>query len=129
LLANFHVLTVDANNTGNLTHTEKYVPSTGKWSSGGSTIVKLDDTNADNSGSHELGPAVLRPDGTAFATGATGHNAIYNTATGTWAAAQDFPDVMGQGQLDVADGPASLLPNGNVLVATSPGIFKIPLHV
>jgi len=128
LLPNFQVLTVDANNTGNLTHAEKYVPSSGRWSSAGSTIVKLDDTNANNSGSHELGPAVLRPDGTVFATGATGHNAIYNTATAAWAAGPDFPDVMGEGQLDVADGPASLLPSGNVLVAASPGVFNPPTH-
>jgi hypothetical protein len=128
LLPNFQVLTVDANNTGNLTHAEKYVPSSGKWINAGSTIVKLDDTNADNSGSHELGPAVLRPDGTVFATGATGHNAIYNTATATWAAGPDFPDVMGEGQLNIADGPASLLPNGNVLLDTSPGIFQPPTY-
>jgi hypothetical protein len=60
--------------------------------------------------------------------GATGHNSIYNTLTGTWKRGPDFPDVMGQGQLDVADGPASLLPDGNVLVATSPGIFNATIH-
>jgi hypothetical protein len=32
------------------------------------------------------------------------------------------------GQLDVADGPAALLPNGNVLVAASPGIFNNGTH-
>jgi hypothetical protein len=75
--------------------------------------------------SYEIGPAVLRPDGTVFATGATGaphtpgHTAIYDTHSGVWIPGPDFPH-----HFDVADGPAALLPNGNVLVQTSPGIFK-----
>ncbi len=74
----------------------------------------------DSHGSYEVGPAMLRPDGTVFATGANsiaaGHTSIYNTATGTWTPGPDFPD-----GLDVADGPAALLPDGNVLVGASPG--------
>jgi hypothetical protein len=35
---------------------------------------------------------------------------------------------VGQGQLDIADGPASLLPSGNVLCAASPGVFNTPTH-
>lgn len=119
LLPNGKVLAIDANNTSNLTHAETYDPATGIWSSAGSTIVKLPDTNADGSGSHEIGPAVLRPDGTVFATGGTSNTAIYNTATGVWTAGPVF-----SGTLDVADGPAALLPNGNVLVDASPGIFN-----
>src|SRR4029077_10045747 len=65
------------------------------------------------------GPAVLRPDGTIFYAGATTNNAIYNTTTGTWSAAPKFG-----GALDIADGPAALLPDGNVLLDTSPGVFK-----
>jgi hypothetical protein len=118
LLPNGKVLTVDANNPSNLTNSELYDPATGIWSSAGSTIVKLDDTNADNSGSHEIGPAVLRPNGTVFATGGTSNTAVYNTATGTWSVGPTFP-----GTLDLADAPAALLPNGNVLVDSSPGIF------
>jgi hypothetical protein len=128
LLPNGQVLTVDVNNPSNLTNSELYDPVSGDWTSAGSTIVKLDDTNADGTGSHEVGPAVLRPDGTVFATGATGHNSIYDTKTATWIPGPDFPDVMGQGQLDIADGPASLLPSGNVLVATSPGFNRPPTH-
>lgn len=131
LLPDGTVLTIDTNNPSNLTHAEKYIPSTGQWVSAGSTIAKLDDTNSDGSGSHEMGPAVLRPDGTVFATGATGHTAIYSpspvpTAPGTWRSGPDFPDIAGEGQFDVADGPASLLPDGNVLVAASPGIYNPP---
>jgi len=120
LLPNGKVLTVDCNNTSNLTNSELFDPVTGTWSSAGSTIVKLPDLFADGSGSHEIGPAVLRPDGTVFATGATSNIAIYNSTTGVWTAGPTFPS-----SLDVADGPAALLPNGNVLVDTSPGIFNL----
>ena len=109
LLPNKQVLTID---TRNGTNSEVYVPASGKWHSAGSTIVPL-------SAGAEIGPAVLRPDGTVFATGASGHNAIYNTSTDTWTVGPDFP-VSPQGQLSIDDGPASLLPNGNVLCDTSP---------
>jgi hypothetical protein len=105
------VLTVDANRSG--TPAERYSPATGKWQSAGSTIVQLYDA-----GSHEIGPAVVRPDKTVLATGATVHNAIFNLSNHTWSAAPDFPN-----GLDIADGPACLTPAGNVLVATSPGVF------
>ena len=116
LLPSGEVLTVDANS--NNTNSEIYNPSTRSWSSAGSTIVQLEDP-----GSHELGPAVLRPDGTVLYTGATGHNAVYNSVTSTWSQGPDFPKVNGK-QLDIDDGPAALLPNGNVLVMTSPLVYK-----
>jgi hypothetical protein len=106
-----------------------YNPKNGSWKTGpkSGTIVQLWDSYPDaNGASYEVGPAVLRPDGTVFATGAnggpgaSGHTAIYDTNTKTWTAGPDFPD-----GLDVADGPASILPNGNVLVLTSPGIFNL----
>jgi hypothetical protein len=120
LLPGGKVLTVDANNGS--TNSEIYNPTTGSWSPGGSTLVQLTDP-----GSHELGPAVLRPDGTVLYTGATGHNAVFNSVTSTWSTAPDFPRV-GVQQLDIADGPAALLPNGNVLCMTSPGVFKPDVH-
>lgn len=115
LLPSGKILTVDAFNGLN---SELFDPGTGVWSLAGSTVVALVDPS-----SAEIGPALLRPDGTVFATGATGHNAIYNTATGMWAAGPDFPKVNGV-FLDIADGPAALLPNGNVLCGASPGIFN-----
>lgn len=108
---------------------EIYNPAKGTWRSGprSGTIVQLWDSYPDaQNASNEVGPAVLRPDGTVFATGAngapgaSGHTAIYDTNTKTWSAGPDFPD-----GLDVADGPASILPNGNVLVQASPGIFNL----
>jgi Kelch motif len=123
LLPDGTILTVDAIDAPNA---EKYLPSTGQWVSAGSTIVRLEDPS-----SEEIGPAVLRPNGTVFATGATGNNAIYTppsdpTQPGTWAVGPMFPIVGGQ-QLDIADGPAALLPDGNVLCAASPGIFNTPV--
>jgi len=122
LLPNGKVLTVDAyvnDYQPNGMNSELYNPSTGSWSSAGSTVVQLWDPH----GSYEVGPAVLRPDGTVFATGANGagagHTSIYNVNEGTWTPGPDFP-----GMLDIADGPAALLPDGNVLVDTSPGIFQ-----
>jgi hypothetical protein len=119
LLPNGNVLTVDCNNTSNLTNSEIFNAVSGGWTSAGSTIVQLPDLASSGSGSHEIGPAVLRPDGTVFATGALPHTAIYNTATGTWSAGPNFPST-----LDIADGPAAILPNGNVLLDASPGVFK-----
>jgi len=119
LLPNGKVLTVDCNNTSNLKNSEIFNPTSGGWTSAGSTVVQLPDLTSSGGGSHEIGPAVLRPNGTVFATGALPHSAIYNTATGTWAAGPNFPST-----LDIADGPAAILPNGNVLVDASPGVFN-----
>ncbi len=119
LLPNGDVLTVDTNDTPN---TEIYAPSTGSWTSAGSTPVALID------GDGEVGPQLLQPDGSVFATGATGANAVYSTATGTWSACPSFP-VIGGAQYDVADGPAAVLPDGDVLVAASPGDYTPPTHV
>ena len=143
LLPNQQVLAVDAyvfqyDPTG--MNSEVYVPASGKWHSAGSTVVQLWDSAADCGGkefaSFELGPAILRPDGTVFYTGANrcgpGHTAIYNSNNGTWAAGPDFPVLANCPYppaycgLNIADGPAALLPNGNVLVDTSPFIFTPP---
>ena len=138
LLPNGRVLAVDAyvplggfqyDPTG--TNSETYNPASGRWHSAGSTIVQLWDSAANCGGakvaSFEVGPAILRPDGTVFYTGANscgaGHTLIYNSHAEeeSWVPGPDFPD-----GLDIADGPAALLPNGNVLVDTSPGIFNTP---
>ncbi len=111
LLPNESILTVDCQNG---TNSETYNPVTGQWMSAGSTIVPLADT-----GSLEIGPIVQRPDGTVIAFGATSHNAIYNSSTGVWTPGPDFP-----GGNDIADGPACLLPDGNVIAYASPGIFS-----
>jgi hypothetical protein len=123
LLPNGNVLTVDADNG---TNSEFYVPSKGGWDQPRkpSTIVPLEYTDTD--GTHELGPQVLRPDGTVFAAGATGNTAVYDSKTGTWARGPMFPTIR-RLQYSAADGPAALLPSGNVLVAASP-INQTPTH-
>src|ERR1700730_2858739 len=83
LLPNNDVLTVDAINAPAY---EVYDPTTKKWTTPGNTVVRLEDP-----GSQEVGPFVLRPDGTVFAAGAAppgsaGHTATYNTKTKTWKA-------------------------------------------
>ena len=126
LLPNGKVLTVDVgiglgNGTScpSTTSSELFDPATQTWSSAGSTGVALPDTCAG-----EIGPAVLRPDGTVFATGATGNTAVYGV-DGGWTPGPTFPKTS-LGQFDIADGCAVLLPNGNVLAAASPGDYQPP---
>jgi hypothetical protein len=134
LLAGGRVLTVDAyvgvtyNPTGETS--EIYDPRTGAWKPAGNTGgVQLWDSSAAcggaNVASFELGPGVLRPDGTVFYAGsnqcAAGHTAIYDSVKRKWKAGPDFPD-----GLDIADGPAALEPNGKVLMMASPGFGLTP---
>lgn len=125
LLPDTTVLTVDTSTQPNA---EKFLPpaSQNKWINAGKTPADLADP-----GSLEIGPLILRPDGTVFAMGAkssgAGHTAIYTppatpTLPGTWAAGPDFP-----GTNDMADAPAAILPDGNVLCEVSPGIFGSPV--
>jgi len=135
LLPNGKVLTVDAYVPIGITYmptdtnSEIYDAATGSWSSAGSTVLQLWDSahgcGGQRHASFEVGPGVLRPDGTVFYTGANscgaGHTAIYDSDSDTWTAGPDFP-----GTLDIADGPAALEPNGIVLMMASPLIFNTP---
>jgi len=116
LLPGGKILTVDAYVGSSCCHLgyQIYNPTTGAWTTpSNNTIVNLVDP-----GSFELGPMPLLPNGTVFAAGATTNNAIYTVSSGTWASAPKFG-----GTLDIADGPAAVLPNGNALFDTSPGVF------
>jgi hypothetical protein len=143
LLPNGKVLTVDAyvplspfvvpTPVQGDTNSEIYNPFTGAWRSAGSTKVQLWDSASEpapgcgglSDASSEVGPAVLRADGTVFYMGSNscgpGNTAIYDSYTGTWTPGPTFP-----GSLDIADGPASIEPNGKVLMMASPGIFGTP---
>jgi hypothetical protein len=109
------VLTVDCEDG---TNSETFNPSNNTWTTAGSTIVPLP-----NSGGlgivPEMGPLVQRPDGTVVAFGATTNTSVFNTSTGKWTAGPQYPN----GD-DIADGPGALMPNGNILVYTSPGVFN-----
>jgi hypothetical protein len=117
LLPDGTVLTTDAINAP---HYEIYNPKTKKWTTPGTVPVRLEDP-----GTQEIGPMVLRPDGTVYATGANssgaGHTAIYNTKTKKWATGPDF-----SGTDNCSDAPASLEINGNVIVMASPGFGGSP---
>ncbi len=77
----------------------------------------------------EIGPTLLRPDGTVFAIGANGFTGIYtpppplSTATGSWAAGPQMPT-----GLNVQDGPGVVLPSGHVLFGGSPGESGVGLQ-
>ncbi len=129
LMPDGSVLTFDVKDAP---HSERYIPSQQKWVSAGSTIVDLhspyqggcipyDNGKKCYHPPGEVGPGVLRPDGTVFATGSysntgAGHTAIYDPSTGKWTVGPDFPNGDAAG-----DSFAVLLPNGNVLVLGSSG--------
>jgi hypothetical protein len=109
---------------------EAWIPSKNKWVSRGSTVVDLQGPPCCGCINYppknkcyyppgEVGPAILRPDGTVFATGAlhsgasAGHTAIYTPGSG-WAAGPDFPN-----NDDAGDNFAVLLTNGDVMVEGS----------
>jgi hypothetical protein len=134
LLPNGTVLTYDGKDAPN---SEIYDPAAQTWTSAGSTIAPLNSPPVEKSIPYgngqvyhppgEVGPGILRPDGTVFATGGTpkgethGHTAVYTppaggSGIGVWAAGPDFPT----GE-DAGDSFASLLPTGNVLVESESG--------
>jgi hypothetical protein len=107
LLPNGTLLTVDAFTASS---SEIYTPASTSWST-----VAMPDNLANLSPCFEVGPAVLRPQGNVFATGATSNTAVFNTALGNWTAGPTFPSGLG-----IVDGPAAILPDGNVLVMAAP---------
>lgn len=146
LLPNGEVLTVDAYVPFGFpyipagSNSELYNPHTGTWHSAGSTIVQLWDSGltcgefnaAAPTPTFEVGPAVLRSDGTVFATGAntcageTGSTAIYDSRTGQWHTGPLFPQIDGVTDINIADGPASWEPNDKVLMMASPSYGAPP---
>ena len=141
MLPNGNVLTIDiwdSYPTGNTTNAEQYDPASGTWISAGNTPVPLADPY--ECGNWEIGPAVMRPDGTLVAfggnTGCKGvpkpdPTAIYDTANGTWSAGRNIPALCGTGgktSCSLADAPAALLPSGNILFAASAGAGSQPTH-
>jgi hypothetical protein len=146
LLPNGEVLTVDAYVPFNFpyiptgTNSELYNPKSGSWHSAGSTIVQLWDSGLGcgelsapaPSPTFELGPAVLRSDGTVFYTGANtcangvGVTAIYDTKDRLWYPGPVLPSVGGVTDINIADGPASWEPNDKVLMMASPSYGSPP---
>ncbi len=132
LLPDGSILTVDVFNAPN---SERYIPAMNEWISAGSTPADLHSPGEGKCITYpggcylppgEIGPAILRTDGTVFATGSksaagAGHTAIYTppavlSDAGTWTAGPDFPN----GD-DAGDSFAVLLTSGNVLVEGNSG--------
>jgi len=130
LLPDGSLLTVDVKNNP---RSERFIPSKGQWLDAGSTVVNLQGPPCCGCVRHpphnqcyfppgEVGPALLMPNGTVFATGAmhegarTAHTAIYTPGSNSWAAGPDFPN----GD-DAGDEFATLLPNGHALVEGTSG--------
>lgn len=130
LLADGTILTADVLDAPN---SEIY---SGKhWTTAGSTIVDLHSPSPFGCIQYgpkgkkcyyppgEIGPQILRPDGTVFVAGSytstgsgAGHTAVYDSLTGKWTAGPDFPNGDNAG-----DSFAALLPNGDVLVEGDSG--------
>jgi Galactose oxidase, central domain len=116
--------TVVAPEVQNAPNSEKYLPSLDKWVTAGSTPDTLVFQTFQGAIVYEIGPAVVLPNGTLFAIGATGQTALYTpnsdpTKPGTWAAGPTFPnDTTGNGNwatLTAIDAPACLMPSGKVI--------------
>jgi Divergent InlB B-repeat domain len=148
------VLDVDAHTSGSCgMNSEIYNPATGAWSSAGNTIhQEADCSNPGGKPSFELGPLVVRPDGSAVIFPGVTCSDVANTScqnksagfvvTGTadiytpgsgWASGPVIPTVgtaPNNYPYTLADAPAAVLPDGNVLFAASPSYqtFVAPTH-
>lgn len=106
---------------------QRYLPSMGEWISAGTVPVQLPARP-----SQELGPQVLQYNGKVLCIGGTSATAIYTppttlTGMGSWEKGPAFPNVSGTNTpFDVADGPACPLPNGDILIFASPGVYQTP---
>jgi hypothetical protein len=134
LLPNGTVMTYDVKDAP---HSEIYYPTQQTWHAAGSTVADLKGppyVKIVHYGKGliyrppgEVGPAILRPDGSVFAAGdqvknlSYGRTSIYTPPAagkgiGHWAAGPDFP--VGD---NAGDSFAALLPSGNVLVEGDSG--------
>jgi hypothetical protein len=101
---------------------ERYIPVTDEWIFAGAPVKPM-------GFSAEMGPAMVLPNGTLFAIGASGNTGIWTPETADpWTAGPSTGPVTvttppntinaGNGNIQtVTDGPCSLLPNGKVLLA------------
>jgi hypothetical protein len=115
---NGQVLQVDVwDHTSSSDETWLFSTSTNKWTQGPNTSCYMSDAS-----SFELGPTASTPNGYVITYGDNPTcNSIYNISTNTFANGPNF----GSGY-DAADAPAATLPDGNVLVQVSPGVFGTP---
>jgi FG-GAP-like repeat len=160
-LQNGNVLVVDANIAVACNNAaEIYNATAGTFSATGSTVDQEPDcSNPTNSKSFELGPLVVRQDGSAvifpgiLCSDAQNANCssqaagfvvvpkidLYNVGAGTWSTLATLPQIVtppfnnnpgGNFYYSLADAPAAVLPDGNILFAASPSFeaFVPPTH-
>ncbi|HEX4059975.1 MAG TPA: hypothetical protein VHY58_03050 [Streptosporangiaceae bacterium] len=116
--------------------TELFTPTSLTWSDAGNTVTSPVDSPA-----NEIGPQVEMPGGNTFVVGAgtsseiapaacTTHRpaptALYDYAARRWVKGPVIPTIGGL-QYDSADGPGSILPDGNVLFDVSPCVYNAPI--
>lgn len=154
LLPDGSVLTVNMQDTP---YTQRFIPnadpSKSYWVDAGATPAQLPTTGDTNSAKNiiydngnrvyhppgEVGPGMLRPNGTVFWSGAActikgpptdpgacvhyqpiAHTAIYDIEANSWTAGPDLPSHGDLGGEGAGDTWSSLLPNSHVLVQTNP---------
>jgi hypothetical protein len=107
---------------------EIYAPSAGTWTSAGSTVHRLAGC-AGSIKTFEAPTQILQPSAGVLAFGATASTtsqavwtATYSAARQKWASSVAMPLVKGQ-YYAAADAPAAVLPDGEVLIAMSPGVW------
>ena len=130
---NGQLLTVD---TWLTPTTEVFTPSSLSWSFAGNTVK-----SPVNTPEVEIGPQVVLPGGSTFVVGAgtssevapetcTTHTpaatALYDYADSRWVDGPPIPTIGGM-QYDSTDGPASILPDGDVLFDVGPCVYNAPL--
>ncbi len=116
--------------------TELFTPSSLSWSFAGNTVKSPVDTSE-----VEIGAQVVIPGGNTFVVGAgtsddappaacathtPAATALYDYAAGRWVNGPAIPTIGGL-QYDATDGPASILPDGNVLFDVGPCVYNSPL--
>ncbi|HEY2575963.1 MAG TPA: hypothetical protein VGI74_06615 [Streptosporangiaceae bacterium] len=130
---NGQLLTVD---TWLTPTTELFTPTSLSWANAGNTVK-----SPINSPASETGPQIEMPGGNTLVVGAgtgpeapaacTVHKpaatALYDYAAARWVSSPPIPTIGGQ-QYDSADGPGSVLPDGNVLFNVSPCVFNAPIE-
>lgn len=119
LLPSGNVLTISTN-VPSASDAEIFDPTAMTWVSAGKTPSSLvDPATAKGGPIGEIGPSILMPNGKVFAEGSSKSTAVYDTQSGQWSAGPDMP-IIGGLQYVAADGPSTILPNGNVLFSASP---------
>lgn len=128
LLPDGSVFTLDVEDNSGYRYLPPWLDGTpnGAWIPAGTPPVQLSDPR-----DYEIGPGLLRPDGTVLVVPALGGNtAVYTPptslhGTGSWSASASLIDANGIPQ-GTCDGPGSVLPDGTALLIGAPECYAPP---